>query len=312
MTALLGVLMALAALAIATVSGWVIVAALSSTAARSKWPARSRAVLLAQLRLSPLALVVVLVPAQVSAFIRFEQGRAESAGPLLIGLAGVGLWLLVDACARGVHCWSATREVLLEWRRHALPLVLANWKGFAWIIRPATPVIAVVGAVRPQLFVARQVVDSCADDEIAAIAAHEAAHVSARDNLVRLLFALTPGAALCRGVAAAIEARWMEAAEEAADIAASRNTDPVALAAALTKVARLTPVAFAPAVAASTLIGGPDLDTRVRRVLSPTPAQRVRGVWTPSLLVLVALLITQLPAVSRALYEVFELLVRRA
>ena len=97
--------------------------------------------------------------------------------------------LLVDAVSSGVTSWRRTRLVVAGVACFgATPFTVPTWIRRAWIIRRRFPVVAVVGIVRPQLFVATQVADECTGRELAAIAAHEAAHVESRDNLIRLLF----------------------------------------------------------------------------------------------------------------------------
>jgi hypothetical protein len=308
---LLGILMACAAITFGTAIGWALAAAAARLVSSESRAARGRAALLAQVRLLPLATVIILVAAQVHAFVRFEESRPESAGPLLIGLALMGVLLLLDAGYRGLSMWRETVRLIVRWRRAAVSLRVAPWHGPAWVIRPAFPVIAVVGAVRPQLFVAQQVVDGCTPMEMAAIAAHESAHVAACDNLTRWLFAMTPGAALFRGLASALERRWLAAAEEAADVAAARDADPLDLASALTKVARLAPKAPPALTAASALIGASDLDNRVRRLLvAEARSQHNRTAWLPALLLLVTALISQTAPAGSLLHELFELLVR--
>jgi Zn-dependent protease with chaperone function len=296
--------MACAAVTFGTAIGWAVAAAgarLVSCDARS---ARGRAVVLAQMRLLPLATVIILVAAQIHAFVRFEGNRPESPGPLLFGLALIGALLLLDASYRGLSMWRETARLTLRWRRAAVPLRVARWHGPAWVIRPVFPVVAVVGAVRPQLFVAQQVVDGCTPTEMAAIAAHESAHVAAWDNLTRWLFAITPGAALCRGVASVLEGRWLASAEEAADAAAARNADPLDLASALTKVARLAPADAPVLTAASALIGASDLEMRVRRLLvSDVQSQHNSTAWTPTILLLVTALVSQTATAGSLLHE---------
>jgi Zn-dependent protease with chaperone function len=218
--------------------------------------------------------------------------------------------LLCDALWRASRSWRRTKVVMQEWQRTAAPLMLRGWRGPAWVIRPIFPVVAVVGAWRPQLFIAEQVIDCCTPAELASIAAHEAAHVAARDNLIRLLFAMTPGTRLFAPLATDLERMWAGAAEEAADIAATKVTSRVELASALTKVARLAPGLREPLVA-SALISVSDLESRVRRLLnasSPQPFQK--NVWLPAALLLSAFVAAQLPAPARTLHELFELLVR--
>ena len=275
------------------------------------------AALAAQARLLPLALIAVLVPAQIAGFARFEAGGPESAGPLLLALALCGLVLLGDAVRSGARAWRQTRAVVRSWQPLAQPLALPGWTRRAWRIALRYPVVAVVGVSRPQLFVARQVAEHCTPPELAAIVAHEAAHVAARDNLLRLLFQVTPGAGLAAAIGRPLEQAWMAAAEEAADARARAATSGLDLASALTKVARLAvsreceelPASTLPA---SALIGGHDLQSRVRQLLEPpAPACRAAVRWAPAaLLGLVAAVMHATPALA-GLHEVFELLVRR-
>jgi hypothetical protein len=308
---LLGVLMACAAVPIGTTIGWLCASGVARLLRDVRWSARARASLLAQARLLPLAFVIVLVAAQVHAFARFETSRAESAGPLLTVLALAGVMLVADAIWRAAMAWRATARLTAEWRASATALSLANWARPAWAIRPTFPVVAVIGAFRPQLFVAQQVVDGCTSRELAAIAAHEAAHIAARDNLIRLLFEMTPGARAFARVADAIERQWRAAAEEAADAAASRNSDRLDLASALTKVARLAPITAPESIAASALIDGSDLQARVRRLIDAPPEPPLQRVAVlPALLLLALAAASQLPQAGASLHELFELLVR--
>jgi len=313
-TSAIGVLFALSALAVATFLGWALVAMVVvgrrlTTDAQPAWPAS----LVAQLRLLPLGLATVVVTAQVTAFIRYESGGAETAGPLLLALGAIGAALLIDALGRGVRSWLDTRAVVGSWRSSASPLSVPTWSRRAWAMNRPFPVVAVVGIMRPQLFVARQVAAGCTAGELAAIAAHEAAHVAARDNLIRLLFELTPGARLFRGIAVALERSWMVAAEEAADMTARRTASDLDLASALTKVARLAVGSQPEVVAASGLIGGAELASRVRRLCDGTapPARRQFG-WAPALAILATVVVTILATPTlRLLHDLFEGLVRR-
>jgi hypothetical protein len=126
---------------------------------------------------------------------------------------------------------------------------------------------------------------------------------------MRLAFAVTPGVRFAARTARTLEEHWLAAAEEAADISASRNAGALELASALTKVARLAPVS-APA-AVSTLIGASDLDARIRRLLDGAASRpAVRRAWSPAWVVAVLALFSQTPAVGSTLHALFELLVR--
>jgi Zn-dependent protease with chaperone function len=132
--------------------------------------------------------------------------------------------------------------------------------------------VAVVGIVHPRLYVARTVVESCNDEELDAVIAHEAAHLKARDNLTRLLFLCAPTLFLRTFVE--IEREWVRAAEEAADDRARTTTNAsLALASALTKVARLASRQSAPLLHASAILSGSVVEARVRRLLDSEPEQ---------------------------------------
>ncbi len=312
-TPVLGVLLTLAAVALATIAGWLVAALAGGVIRRiSGLHATTRAAFLAQARLMPLTLVLVIVPAQMMGFARFEAGGPESAGPLLIGLAMLGAALLIDALANGVRSWRRTQQIVGAWRQSATPITLPAWARRAWTIRRRFPVVAVVGIVRPQLFVARQVTAGCTPRELAAIAAHEAAHVDARDNLLRLLFRLTPGVSIAAAIADPIERAWTVAAEEAADARARAKDGGVELASALTKVARMAADATPEILPVSAFIGGDDLEHRVRRLLeSPARSRGFHWGWISVSCAVAIAIALQSTAVLHKLHDAFELLVRR-
>jgi Zn-dependent protease with chaperone function len=313
-TPILGVLLAFAALAVATIAGWILaaVAGLALGRIRGMQPAVCAA-LIAQARLMPLLLACILVPAQLIGFARFEAGGSETAGPLLIGLASVGLLFVVNAVVAALSSWRHTHTTVGAWRASASRVTLPGWTRDAWRIERRFPVVAVVGIVRPQLFVATKVAEQCSTEELAAIVAHETAHVRSGDNLMRLLFRLTPGVRVAGAVGDWLERAWMVAAEEAADAAARRHAAGLELASALTKVARLAAIHESEAMPASALIGSANLQTRVRRLLEPPCERRppARVAWLPLALVLTAAASLQTTPALVRVHELFELLVRR-
>jgi Zn-dependent protease with chaperone function len=311
---LLAVLLALAALAIGTIGGWLVAAVAGFVLRRTTGvtPA-ARAALLAQARLMPLLLPALLVPAQIIAFARFEVSRDESAGPLLLTLGALGALFAVDAAISVARSWRLTRRTLSAWQPGAVRMSIDRWRfGSAWRIERRFPVVAVVGLVRPQLFVATQVARVCTRDELSAIVAHEAAHVAARDNWLRLLFAVTPAATTAAPIAEPLERAWATAAEHAADARARRTVSGVDLASALTKVARLAEAVTPEYVPASALIGGAALESRVRRLLAPA-GNRSESLflrWWPALATALVALALQSSGAQAVLHEAFELLVR--
>jgi hypothetical protein len=309
---LLATLLAFAAVAAGTAIGWLLTAVAVRLLGDCRGlPAASRAFLLAQLRLLPLVAAAIIVPAQTRAFIAFEVGGSESAGMALLLTAGFGFALCVNAVRRAIAVWQHTQDIVASWRVTARPLRLAHWPRLAWEVRSPFPVVVVVGFMRPKLFVARQVVEVCTSRELAAIVEHEAAHVAAFDNLVRILFQLTPAAGLCRSIAEPLERAWIAAAEEAADRSASEAASGLELASALTKVAALVSGARAPMIPVSALIGGSELSSRVHRLLdTPPPARRHAATWLPVAASLSVAALLHWAPISAALHDWFELLVR--
>jgi hypothetical protein len=145
----------------------------------------------------------------------------------------------------------------------------------AFAIDAAFPVVAVVGILRPRLFVARSVLDTCSADQIDAILAHEGRHVRAHDNLRRAMLAIVPDFVALMPFADRLHTAWHDAAEEAADDAAGLRGDAgrVSLAEALVRVARLGATGRdAGPLPASALYRGEALERRIRRLLGPPPA----------------------------------------
>ncbi len=239
--------------------------------------ARTRASLLAQARLAPLAVFMPLAAVVQVAFWRYEPAHSgERVGPLLVALAVVGAFLTLRAAVRLLAALRATRRLRRHWRAAARPLCVPGWSGRVYRVDAEFPVVAVVGVWRPELFVAARVAAACSPSEIAVVAAHERAHVAALDNLTRAAFAATP---LPAGLSSRLEPAWAAAAEEAADLAARAEGSGVTLASALLKVAGLALPSPPPRTAlASALIGAGGLESRVRRLLAPPPALG-RAAW---------------------------------
>jgi Zn-dependent protease with chaperone function len=291
----MAVAFALSALTVGTVLGWILAAVALPFVHRLRWAAR----------LLPLSLSVLLVVLQLQAFLRFEQSRSELPGSLLTLLAGIGFILLVSTIAHGVSCVRATAAVRAAWRQSATRFRRSDWTGPMWVIRPSQPVVAVVGAFRPQLFVASRVLRNCSRSEMAAIIAHEAAHVRARDPLLGLLFAFTPGTIYVRTLADELQSHWRDAAEESADQRAGEAVGHLELAAALTKIARMM-VPTSPAVPTIQLISKADVARRVRRLVDGRfPAETSRS-WWPTLTLMLMTLIAQTPAVAMRLHALLE------
>lgn len=186
--------------------------------------------------LPPLGALFAALGLAVPAFLFYEPAPAgERPSLVAIGCALLGLALLGTGLRRGWQTFRATRRLLADWDRVSTAVALTDSTIPAFRIRHEFPIVAVVGVWRPRLFVAESVLDALTPGELRAVLAHEGAHRHSLDNLKRWLLACAP----CFGWSAAahrLERAWQEAAELEADRHAD---DPLELASALVKTARL-------------------------------------------------------------------------
>jgi len=195
----------------------------------------------------------------------------------LTALAMASAALLVAAVTRGALAWRAASRRARAWRRVSRPLSLGGTAMPAFAVDVATPVMALAGLFRPRLLITRGVLDALTEEELRASVAHELGHWRALDNLKRLAMRAAPDLLWLTSAAGTIEARWASAAEHAADHRACGDSRArCALASALVKVARLTPLRTPIAEPISTLVDGGDIASRVRQLLDDA-APRARS-----------------------------------
>jgi hypothetical protein len=234
-------------------------------------PAAARARGLFLLRLLPAGVAALMVFGLVlPAFHRFEpRGHDETLPRSLLVLAAVGAVFAAAGLARACRTAAATRRLPRAWAAGARPLAIPGAPVPAFRLASEFPLVAIIGMVRPRLFVSDRVLDVCTPHEIEAIVAHEAGHLAARDNLRRMMMRCCPDLLTVCGAGAAIDHDWRAAAEEAADDCASRAEArrAVDLAGALVKVSRLMPPGVPAALPASALYHGEGVERRVRRLL---------------------------------------------
>ncbi|MEO6392138.1 MAG: M56 family metallopeptidase, partial [Pyrinomonadaceae bacterium] len=130
------------------------------------------------------------------------------------------------------------------------------------------PLIAVVGILRPRMFVAVKVLDHLDPAELAAAIAHEQGHLLAADNFKRVVIDFCAAFAWWMPGLNRLRTRWAEAAELAADeyAAAGSSAKPLNLASALVKLARLTPAGTRPAMPAGAFLVEATGDILSRRI----------------------------------------------
>ena len=250
--------------------------------------ARTRAEILFVMRTGPPAVAIIWIfafiipsyleyePYTTNEFVSFKLGLLAAISAVGVGLA---LW-------RGLRSWLATRTLLRRWMMNSTPIELEGVRVPAFRLSYSFPIIAVVGMLRPRLFVAEQVLESLSAEELAAAIAHECGHLVAHDNCKRSLMRASRAALLMIPCGTSLDRAWSEASESAADEYAAQESSALALnlASALVRIARMIPKEGCQAMPSSVsafLVGGEEMQgvkTRVRRLLelaSTDPTQLI-------------------------------------
>jgi len=208
------------------------------------------------------------------AFVRFEPARdAEQPGPVLLTVGAAGMLVLLAGGARIVRAIFLTRRLRRRWLVSSSALPSLDGAMPARLIDVSYPLVAIVGILRPVLVVSRKVAAACSADEVKLIAAHERAHLGARDNLKRLLIDGCPDVLRWTRTGREIAAAWSAAAEDAADDAATGGDRRarIALAGVLLRVARMAVTGSPAPGLASALVGLSGVERRVRRLAESGP-----------------------------------------
>ena len=246
-----------------------------------RYSAMARARILFALRVVPALLaIMVVIFLLVPSYLAYEPRQTNEGVSFKLGLlaflSAVGLSL---ALGRGVAAWRATARLTADWLRHAERITLDGITIETYSIEHSFPVIAIVGILRPRLFVASQVLRLLTAEEIAAAVAHENSHLAARDNLKRGVLRACRDALLIIPSGRSLDRSWSEAAEEAADESAARRGRGLALdlASALVKIARNVPSGARPTMPAGVFLIGEEragdeevsgIKIRVRRLMA--------------------------------------------
>jgi Zn-dependent protease with chaperone function len=272
MYALLGISIVLAALltinALATLlaSGlWRLMAGRAQN-----WAAETRARVLFALRLFPTlgAIACALILLAPSYLAHEPPDTNEVVSTKLATLAFFSAIGIALALWRGIAAWRATILLNADWQRHAVPLKLDGIEIPAYLIRHQFPVIAIVGSLKPRLFIASQIFDALNEEELAAALAHERGHLATFDNLKRSCLRACRDALTIVPCGRALDREWAEASEAAADEYAARGGAGVALdlASALVKIARIVKPHTSPKMPALAQLVGEDTSSVVWRV----------------------------------------------
>lgn len=275
---------------------------------------------LVRLRIIPAAAAIAITcAAVVPAFVLFEPEHAsETAGPVVIVLAAITLMQAAASAVIALTTSMRTRAAARHWLRDGAVLEVDPPAGVpAYVIDSLAPIVALVGVFKPRLIAARSVIDACTTSELTAIVAHERGHLHARDNLKRWLMACAPDALRWTRIHHEIETAWHDAAEDAADDAATCGDalSRIDLAALIVKIARLAPAPSWREATVSPFVEPGGLRRRVRRLLAggmPT-GEKPNGGRRSKLVVVSAMLagasiVTQ-PSTLERLYSAIEALI---
>jgi len=278
---------------------------------------RLRARVLLALRLLPAALsILFVVGVFLPSYMELEPRDFDEAfGLTTTTFAVVSCLVLSAALWRGA---AALRDAARRSRRfvaHARPVALAGSPAPAFCLEAETPSMTLVGVFRPKLLVTRPLLDLLTAEELRASVEHEVGHLRSRDNLKRLFMRATPDALSLFGASRRLEHDWALAAEHAADACAAQDsTMGLALAAALVKIARLTPPAPASPVLASPLVGGDAIASRISRLMDDAAANRpswvARAIGLGSAAALLAALVVGYRPLLASVHQISEVLVR--
>jgi Zn-dependent protease with chaperone function len=226
------------------------------------------------LRLMPaIGSVLIVWGLVMPAFWSFEPSATnEQAGPALAAMFVVACALLLAGLYRALVSLLRTRRLERLWTA-AAGRASAEIPVPVYRVSSAMPFAALVGIVRPRIYVADRFLDALEPGERLAVMAHEAAHRDALDNLKRIAMKLAPDWLALFPAGRQLESAWAIAAEDDADdrAAAPGGARPLDLAGALLKAARLVPRSCAPA---SSFCEGTTIARRVTRLLDDQPSRR--------------------------------------
>lgn len=233
------------------------------------WSADACARIIFALRVGPVAAALVFVFAfVVPAYLLHEPDNSgEVVSGKLAVIAGLSSVAALFALYRVFQTWRVTRQ-LAERQDNAVPIALEGIHVPVFRIVHPFPVLAVVGVIRPRLFIAEQVLGTLNSQELRAAVAHERGHLRSHDNLKRTILQVCRDLVLLP-LGTNLDGAWTKQVESAADEYAANTgrSRALDLASALVRLARIAPLQSA--FAGSRLFDAncADVTERVRRLI---------------------------------------------
>lgn len=244
---LLGITLVLALLLTINATATLLTAGVARACRRILWKcsARTRAEILFVMRIGPPVVAIVAIATfMIPSYLKYEPyATKETVSWKLGALAAISAIGVALAILRGVRSWLATRSLLKQWLNASTSIHLDAITVPTFVLQHSFPIIAVVGAIRPRLFIASHVLESLSEEELAAAIAHEYGHLAAQDNFKRSVMRISRAALLIIPCGRWLDRTWSEASESAADEHAAQQSSEVALdlASALVRIARMIP-----------------------------------------------------------------------
>lgn len=274
----LGITLVLALLLTINATATLMAAAMARACKTILWKcsARTRAEILFVMRIGPPVIALVAIAAfMIPSYLTYEPYATKETVSLKLGtLAAISAIGVALAFWRGLRSWLATRSLLKQWLQASTPISLDAVKIPTFVLQHSFPIIAVVGAIRPRLFIASHVLESLSEEELAAAIAHEYGHLAAQDNFKRSVMRISRAALLIIPCGRWLDRAWSEASESAADEHAAQRSSDVALdlASALVRIARMIPKGqrqTLPVAVSGFLVGqdAPGVKVRVSRLV---------------------------------------------
>lgn len=326
---LLGITLVLALLLTINATATLAAAGICRACKRILWKcsARTRAEILFVMRIAPPVIAIVAIAAfMIPSYYMYEPAVTDERVSLRLGalatISAIGIGL---AFWRGLRSWLATRSLLKQWLATSTPIKLDAITVPTFVLQGHPfPLIAVVGAFRPRLFIASHVLESLSEEELAAAIAHEYGHLDARDNFKRSVMRISRAALLIIPCGRWLDRAWSESSESAADEHAAQRSSQVALdlASALVRIARMIPRGQSQALPASVsgFLMAPDapgVKVRVNRLVelaatdpkllgSSAPLVRFIPWFVLAVVVVVSVTIESRPQVLAAVHQFVE------
>ena len=244
---------------------------------------RAAARFLLAVRLAPFALATFAVLALcIPSYLSFEPGATrEEVGLVCVIATFLTAALLIISLARGIRAIVTTALYSRACLKSGMQVQTPTTFSPITVIDNAAPVLAMVGAFRPQFVISRNVLETLSSEELDCAIRHERAHRTSADNFKRLLILLAPDVLpFLTNAFSALDRAWITFSEWAADDSAVANDQhrSLSLAGALVHVAqmgaapRLSPLCTA-LVSNDSACMNQDLSARVDRLLH-TPRLR--------------------------------------